>query len=79
MGGLLLIGGTACWMIQLRPWRKFDDFSVPLYTGHHDTHGIHADHAETDTSHESSHDQLTPPVMIDPLTAFSSEGTEHSA
>ena len=75
MGGLLLVGGTACWMIQLRPWRKFDNFSVPLYTGHHE---IHADHVEVheDESHAEAHEPLIPPVLIDPMTAFSSEASE---
>jgi predicted flap endonuclease-1-like 5' DNA nuclease len=73
MGGLLLVGGTVCWMIQLRPWRKFDDFSIPLYTGHHDTHAAHVETAEI---HETAHEPLTPPVMIDPMAVFSPEVVE---
>lgn len=82
MGGLLLVGGTACWLIQLRPWRHYDDFSVPAYTGHHDDHATHAaatDHAVHDDHAPASQPAtsinaapiIPPPVMIDPMSAFS--------
>ncbi len=73
IGGLLAIGGTIGWLAQFQPWKKFDDLSTPLYTGHegHDSHETHDEHA----AHEEAHSEppLTPPVIADPIEAFSPE------
>jgi hypothetical protein len=42
IGVTLAVAGTIAWLIVVKPWTKFDDWSVPLYTGH-DHHGAHAD------------------------------------
>jgi hypothetical protein len=42
VGVTLAITGTIAWLIVVKPWTKFDDWSVPLYTGH-DNHGAHED------------------------------------
>ena len=34
IGALAAIGGTIGWLFVLRPWKNFDDWSTPLYTGH---------------------------------------------
>jgi len=47
-GTLFLIGGTAGWLIQVQPWKNFDDLTTPYYTGHahHDDHAASDDHAD---------------------------------
>jgi predicted flap endonuclease-1-like 5' DNA nuclease len=48
VGILLLIAGTVCWLVQLQPWKNFDDLTTPYYTGHahHGDHAAHDDHAD---------------------------------
>ena len=43
IGAVLFVIGTVAWLIIVHPWKNFDDWSVPLYTGHDD----HAAHATT--------------------------------
>ena len=39
IGGFLVVVGIITWIIMAQPWKKFDDWSTPLYTGHvHDAH-----------------------------------------
>ena len=55
VGGVLIaILGTAAWMVVTRPWKDFDDWSVPLYTGHTD-HG----HAASPVHDPHKPDDLT--------------------
>jgi hypothetical protein len=42
IGLTLAITGAIAWVIIVKPWNNFDDWSVPLYTGH-DHHDSHAD------------------------------------
>jgi len=74
IGGLLMIGGIIGWMAEFRPWRKYDDLSTPFYTGHtdHDSH-------ETPPEHQKQQIEpaLTPPVIDDPIGAFSPEGVQN--
>jgi hypothetical protein len=62
IGVLLLISGTAGWMIQFRPWTQFDDQSTPLFTGHEDHH---AHEPEGSAAYPPA-----PPVIVDPMNAF---------
>jgi predicted flap endonuclease-1-like 5' DNA nuclease len=41
VGGLLFVAGIAMWIGTAQPWKNFDDWSKPLYTGHHDQHTEH--------------------------------------
>ena len=82
IGGLLTIGGTIGWLAQFRPWRKYDDLTTPLYTGHteHDSQEKH----EEDAEHKEHPGQqikppLTPPIISDPIEAFSPEESEHDS
>ncbi len=34
IGGLLVLLGVFAWLMLVRPWKNFDDWSTPLYTGH---------------------------------------------
>ncbi len=45
VGAFLFVGGIALWLATAQPWKNFDDWSTPLYTGHHDEHAP-ASHAE---------------------------------
>lgn len=76
IGGLLAIGGTIGWLAQFRPWRKYDDLSTPLYTGHtgHESHEPHAEHGPHQD--QQIEPPLTPPVISDPIEAFSPEKSE---
>jgi predicted flap endonuclease-1-like 5' DNA nuclease len=55
VGALLFVAGVAGWLVITRPWKNFDDWSTPHYTGHphheehsdHDEHGEHTTHSET--------------------------------
>jgi predicted flap endonuclease-1-like 5' DNA nuclease len=38
IGAILFIVGVAAWLIIVQPWKNFDDWSTPLYTGHDDHH-----------------------------------------
>ncbi|MBX3082383.1 MAG: hypothetical protein KF716_12175 [Anaerolineae bacterium] len=53
-GALAFIAFSVMWAFHLRPWRHFDDWSTPLYTGH-ESHGAHDEHAE-----DESHTQVAP-------------------
>ena len=55
IGAVLFVVGVAAWLIIVQPWKNFDDWSVPLYTGH-DDHHADAHDAET---HGEAHDDLT--------------------
>ncbi len=48
IGAILFIVGVAAWLIIVQPWKNFDDWSTPLYTGHEDHADIHdaATHGE---------------------------------
>ncbi len=59
IGGLLVLLGVFAWLMVVRPWKNFDDWSTPLYTGH-DDHGAH------DTTHDSTHNDM----MVDDLTSI---------
>jgi hypothetical protein len=50
VGAFLFVGGIALWLATAQPWKNFDDWSTPLYTGHHDEHAP-ASHAEA--AHQS--------------------------
>ncbi len=56
-GVLALIGGTIGWLVQLQPWKNFDDLTTPYYTGH--AHDDHADH------HDDSDDHLVQAAIAD--------------
>lgn len=43
LGILAMVLGFAAWLLVVRPWKNFDDWSKPLYTGH-DDHAAHDDH-----------------------------------
>ncbi len=79
IGGLLAVGGTIGWLAQFRPWRKYDDLTTPFYTGHagHDAHEAHEEHTAQEETHSEPAQQieppLTPPVIADPIEAFSPE------
>ena len=55
IGGLLVLLGVFAWLMLVRPWKNFDDWSTPLYTGH-DDHG----------AHDTTHDDAT----VDDLTSI---------
>lgn len=78
IGALLAIGGTTGWLVQFRPWRKYDDLTTPLYTGHaaHDTHMIHNEIIAQELRHEAP---IQPPVIADPIEAFSPEAPQPDA
>ncbi len=38
VGALLFVSGSALWIFVTQPWKNFDDWSVPLYTGHDGAH-----------------------------------------
>src|SRR5262249_2664201 len=38
VGALLSVAGWGWWLIVTEPWRNFDNWSKPLYTGHDDHH-----------------------------------------
>jgi|SRR5450432_1373225 hypothetical protein len=40
VGGLLMVIGLFLWLVIVQPWKNFDDWSTPLYTGH-DDHSSH--------------------------------------
>lgn len=42
LGSAAMVLGFIAWLIVVRPWKNFDDWSKPLYTGHHDDHAAHA-------------------------------------
>lgn len=44
-GALMFFSGIAGWLAITRPWKNFDDWSTPQYTGHahHDEHDMHAE------------------------------------
>src|SRR5688572_13177842 len=42
IGATLTVTGFIAWLLVVKPWNNFDDWSVPLYTGH-DHHGAHQD------------------------------------
>lgn len=60
VGGLLAGIGIVLWLAIVRPWKNFDDWSTPLYTGH-DDHG----------AHDAAHDSAAPDDLthIDGITA----------
>ncbi len=41
LGIILLVGGLAIWLSAGQPWKNFDDWSTPLFTGH-----AHEEHTE---------------------------------
>lgn len=47
VGAGLFIAGSILWAIVTEPWRNFDNWSKPLFTGHDDHHAdvAHEDHA----------------------------------
>src|SRR5687768_16905311 len=44
VGATLMVAGFIAWMLVVKPSKNFDDWSVPLYTGHH--HGAHGAHED---------------------------------
>jgi predicted flap endonuclease-1-like 5' DNA nuclease len=38
VGGLLFVGGVVAWLVGAQPWKNFDDWSQPLFTGHDAAH-----------------------------------------
>jgi len=42
VGAMLLVAGIVGWLFLTQPWKNFDDWSTPLYTGHDEAH-----HGET--------------------------------
>lgn len=70
VGILLLVGGSIGWAFITKPWKNFDDWSTPLYTGH-DDHAAHDEHTETHTElhtdevhHEVAVLAVAPPPRI---------------
>src|SRR5258708_5079318 len=59
VGGLLFLIGVSGWLVIVQPWKNFDDWSTPLYTGH-DDHGAHG------STHDAVADDLT---SIEGITA----------
>jgi predicted flap endonuclease-1-like 5' DNA nuclease len=58
IGGVLaFIAFSVMWAFHLRPWRHFDDWKTPLYTGH-ETHGDA--HAEVHAHEDEAHSQMVP-------------------
>lgn len=54
MGLLFLVISTILWVMFLSPWKNFDDWSTPLYTGHDEHHSDdHAAPSEYSTAHEA--------------------------
>ncbi|MFN8421717.1 MAG: DUF4332 domain-containing protein [Anaerolineae bacterium] len=56
LGILLMIIGIGYWLAVNRPWRNFDDWSTPMYTGHDHSHHapVHAEpevHIQADAAH----------------------------
>ncbi|HVO44125.1 MAG TPA: hypothetical protein VMT34_15965 [Aggregatilineales bacterium] len=48
LGALALVGGIPLWLVWTRPWKNFDDWSTPQYTGHeHDA--VHEEHPQSET------------------------------
>jgi len=43
VGGVLVVFGFVIWLMLVQPWKNFDDWSKPLYTGHED-HAAHDEH-----------------------------------
>ncbi|MEP7284351.1 MAG: helix-hairpin-helix domain-containing protein [Chloroflexota bacterium] len=55
VGGTLFVLGTIAWLFLTRPWKDFDDWSTPLYTGHDDHgHAAVAAPAAADTVHAAA-------------------------
>jgi hypothetical protein len=49
VGGTLAVTGSIAWLMLTQPWKDFDDWSTPLYTGHDDhAHGAAHDEAKVD-------------------------------
>jgi predicted flap endonuclease-1-like 5' DNA nuclease len=42
VGGFLVVAGVISWIVMVRPWKNFDDWSTPLYTGHDAHHATPA-------------------------------------
>src|SRR5712692_8331688 len=42
-GALAMVIGLVAWLMLVQPWKNFDDWSKPLYTGHED-HAAHDEH-----------------------------------
>ena len=79
IGGLLAIGGTIGWLAQFRPWRKYDDLTTPLYTGHseHDSNEKRVeDSGYTEHQGQQIGPPLTPPVISDSIEAFSPDESQ---
>ena len=73
-GAFFAVLGTIGWILEFRPWRKFDDLTTPAYTGHaHDAHSAPGEHSEPEV-HEPP---PPPPVIVDPTSVFSSEPPAH--
>jgi predicted flap endonuclease-1-like 5' DNA nuclease len=51
VGAMLLVAGIVGWLFLTQPWKNFDDWSTPLYTGHDEAHHV-------ETSHEAAHDDV---------------------
>jgi predicted flap endonuclease-1-like 5' DNA nuclease len=47
VGLLLVVAGSIGWFFFTRPWKDFDDWSTPLYTGHDHAHDHAHEHAES--------------------------------
>src|SRR5258707_6520973 len=43
LGSGLMVLGFVVWLMLVQPWKNFDDWSKPLYTGHED-HAAHDEH-----------------------------------
>jgi hypothetical protein len=46
VGGFLAVAGAIAWFVLTRPWKNFDDWSTPLYTGHDAHHDPAATHGQ---------------------------------
>ncbi len=59
VGGMLVVSGIVGWLFLTQPWKNFDDWSTPLYTGHDEAHHAASPHAET--PHEAAHEDVAEP------------------
>jgi hypothetical protein len=62
IGAILFVVGTAAWLIIVHPWKNFDDWSTPLYTGHDDhgaSHDAHVEPAAEGAAHADNLETIT--------------------
>lgn len=61
VGGLLFAVGCVLWVLVTEPWRNFDNWSKPLFTGH-DSHHAEAAHEDHAPASEYVEPALEPPA-----------------